>query len=298
MGTGREELPAPGARAAPGHTPRLHSPPPRQAGPLPTGTYQVALVPRGLIVAITALGTERAAVARAADTQAGPTPRAVAIASPVAAAGLPGPAGTGCTGKDQLAGSQGGGQHAGGSPSSLGTPTSTALMPQLLTPAVGAIGAGRAAECQPVHAQPLEEVGVLLPPGEGGTWRSAPCHPPVPPCPHPQTHSWNHHCSTCSSLCSSSWWQAKSEGAQTLSSTSSRRVSLWGQRDQHGHVSPWGSWGPLDPPPPAGEHPPVLVLGQLLLLPGRVAPTKAFVLCPLQALGTWGGGQRRHGTPR
>lgn len=60
-------------------------------------------------------------------------------------------------------------------------PTSSPLMPQLLTPAVGAVGARWAAERQRVHTQPLEEVGVLVLPGEGGTWCSAPCHTPVHP---------------------------------------------------------------------------------------------------------------------
>ena len=135
--------------------------------------------------------------------------------------------------------------------------------------------------------------------GAGGTQCSAPCQPPVPSRLRPQTHSWNHHRSTCSSLRSSSWWQAKSEGAQTPSSTSSRRVSLQGKRGQHGDTSPGGSWAPTDTPPPepAWEHPPVLVLGQLLLLPGGVAPTKTLVLRPLQALGTWGGGSAGMGSP-
>lgn len=171
------ELPAPGARLAPGADPQRRRPPPHRAGPLPTGTHQVALVPRGLIVAITALGTEGAAIAWAADTQASAAACAVAVASPVATAGLPGPAGTGCTGKDQPAGSWVGGSMPGGpsSPcSAASTPAGTLLTPQLLTLAVGAIGAGRAAERQPVHAQPLEEVRVLLPPEERGTPRSGP----------------------------------------------------------------------------------------------------------------------------
>ena len=97
-----------------GADPWPRSPPPRRAGPLPTGTYQVALVARGLVVAITALGAEGAAVARAADAQASATACAVAIASPVAAAGLLGPASAGCMGRDQPASSWGGGWHAGG----------------------------------------------------------------------------------------------------------------------------------------------------------------------------------------
>lgn len=43
----------------------------------------------------------------------------------------------------------------------------------------------------------------------------------------------------------------------------------------------WSSWAP---PAPHWGHLPVLVLGQLLLLPGCVTPTKALMLCPLQAL--------------
>lgn len=65
----------------------------------PTSTHEVALVPRGLIVAIPALGAEGATIAGAADAEAGAAARAVTIASPIAAAGLPGPARTGCTGE-------------------------------------------------------------------------------------------------------------------------------------------------------------------------------------------------------
>lgn len=162
MDTGREEPPVPSAGGAPAELP-------------PTGTHEVALVPRGLVVAVPALGTEGAAVAGAADAEAGAAAGAVAIASPVAAAGLPGPAGTGCTGRDQPAGSRAGRQRG---PSS---PTSTPLIPRLLTPAVRAVGAGRAAKHQPVHTQPLEKVGVLLAPGEGEIQHSAPCHSSVHP---------------------------------------------------------------------------------------------------------------------
>lgn len=101
MGTGRAELPVPSAWAAPVELP-------------PTSTHEVALVPRGLIVAVTALSTERATVARAADAEAGAAASAITIASPIATAGLPGPTGTGCTGRDQPAGSRGGRQQPGG----------------------------------------------------------------------------------------------------------------------------------------------------------------------------------------
>lgn len=80
----------------------------------PTSTHEMALVPRGLIVAVTTLGTERATVARAADAQTGATASTITIASPIATAGLLGPTGTGCMGRDQPAGSRGGRQQPGG----------------------------------------------------------------------------------------------------------------------------------------------------------------------------------------
>lgn len=118
---------------------------------------------------------------------------------------------------------------------------------------------------------------------------------PVPPrmpslSPMSPTHSWNHHCSTCSSLRSSSWWQAKSWGGHTLSSTSSSRVSLWGHADGYG--------GSPKAVPTMCTSSPVLVLGQLLLLPGRVAPTKAFVLRSFHSLGMQGGWPRHRRTPQ
>lgn len=124
-----------------------------------------------------------------------------------------------------------------------GSPTPITRAPSLarpgqgsggLTQAVGAVGAGRAAELQRVHAEPLEEVGVQLLPGgtagpavtRGAALRVGAPGPlprglagawgwpgrPRPPPPAKQlgpgragsTHSWNHQRSTCSSLCSSS----------------------------------------------------------------------------------------------
>lgn len=290
MGAGRGELPALGARVAPGQPPGQAVPSP-PARPLPTGTYQVALVPRRLVVAVAALGAEGAAVAWAADAQAGATARAVAVASPVAAAGLLGPTGAGCTGRDQLAGSPGRGLCARVPPHSTGGTAGTPAAPSSSRSysrrqSGPYVPGGQQSARVSTHSH-WKKSGCCCRLGRGrhGSQPSATC--PVPPCPCPWTHSWNHHCSTCSSLRSSSWWQEKSEGVQTPSSTSSRRVSLWGRRRQHGDVSPQGSWTPPDPP--AGKHPPVLVLGQLLLLPGCVAPTEALVLRPLQALGMWWG---------
>lgn len=185
--TGKGELPVPRAWAAPGE-------------PSPTSTHEVALVPRGLVVAVTALGTEGAAVARAADAEAGAAACAITIASPIATAGLPGPTSTGCTGRDQPAGSQGRRQQPG-------RPLQPSQHPAHPTVThTGSLGrrcrAGSKASAYP-HTAIGKSRGAAAAWGGGDTALS-PLPSPVPPCPCSQTHSWNHHCSTCSSLRSSS----------------------------------------------------------------------------------------------
>lgn len=266
MDTGTGELPVPSAWAA-------------LAEPPPTSTHEVALVPRGLIVAVTALGTEGATIARAADAEAGATACAITIALPIATAGLPGPTSTGCTGRDQPAGSRGRGQQPGG-PSS---PASTPLIPQLLTPAVRAVGAGWAAKHQPVHTQPLEKVRVLLPPGEGEIQHSGPGRPLVPPAiPMSLSPDSLMEPPLLYVLLTPLQQLVAGEvrgGADTFQHLQQTGLTV-GTRASAGYDL-WSSWAP---PAPHWGHLPVLVLGQLLLLPGCVTPTKALMLCPLQAL--------------
>lgn len=104
---------------------------------------------------------------------------------PLPLQGCRGPPAQAARGETSRLAAKAGGSSQGG-PSS---PASTLLIPQLLTPAVWAVGAGRAAKHQPVHTQPLEKVGVLLPPGEGEIQHSVPCHPLCPHGPVPRlTH--------------------------------------------------------------------------------------------------------------
>lgn len=177
MDTGREELPVPGAWAALAELP-------------PTSTHEVALVPRGLVVSVPALGTEGAPVAWAADAEAGAAACAIAIASPVAAAGLPGPAGTGCTGRDQPAGSQGGRQQPG-------EPLQPCQHPAHPTVTHTGSPGRRCRAGSKASACPHTAIGKSQ--GAAGAWGGgdtalstvpslcAPCHPPVPRLTHGTT---------------------------------------------------------------------------------------------------------------
>lgn len=170
MDTGRPELPVPSACAAPVELPL-------------TSTHEVALVPRGLIVAITALSTERATVARAADAQAGATASAITIASPVATAGLLGPTGTGCTGREQPAGSQGGRQQPGGPLQPYQHPAHPTVT-HTGSPGRRCRAGSKASACP--HTAIGKSQGAAAAWGGRDTALSplpslcAPCHPPVP----------------------------------------------------------------------------------------------------------------------